>query len=63
MPHPARVASRTSFASIAAGGDHTCALDAQRAAWCWGSSHFGMLGSGQDGWDTISAVPVKVIAK
>ena len=32
---------------LAAGEDHTCAIDADGAVWCWGTGNSGQLGTGQ----------------
>jgi alpha-tubulin suppressor-like RCC1 family protein len=40
---------------VEAGGDHTCAVDADGALYCWGQNTFGDLG---DGASTQSTVPV-----
>jgi alpha-tubulin suppressor-like RCC1 family protein len=53
----APVVGGLAFHAIASGGDHTCALGADGAAWCWGSNRFGALGTGDM---TSSAVPVAV---
>ena len=50
------------FTSLEAGNNATCGTTDSGDAYCWGSSHYGVLGNGQDGWDTISAVPVRVAA-
>lgn len=45
MPHP--VVGGHRFTSISAGMSHTCAVDADQGAWCWGrNSGTGMLGNG-----------------
>jgi alpha-tubulin suppressor-like RCC1 family protein len=43
---PAAVAGGLTFAVIAAGGGHTCAVTAERRAYCWGSNAFDQLGVG-----------------
>jgi alpha-tubulin suppressor-like RCC1 family protein len=45
------------FASLTAGGDHTCGLTGGRAAYCWGANGVGELG---DGSTTDRATPVAV---
>lgn len=43
---PTRVATTERFVRIAAGADHTCAMNALGAVWCWGDNRFGQIGSG-----------------
>jgi alpha-tubulin suppressor-like RCC1 family protein len=45
------------FLGLAPGGVHTCALDNNSAAWCWGLGFYGNLG---DGSTADSRVPVPV---
>ncbi len=56
-PSRIRVAADSVFTDVAAGYDHTCALDAAGAAYCWGGNAAGALGTG----DTLSgSTPRKV---
>jgi RHS repeat-associated protein len=43
--------------SIAAGGDHTCALSAAKHVYCWGTDYYGQLGNGST---TNSSTPLEV---
>ncbi len=43
---------------LAAGEQHTCALDDHGDIWCWGAGDRGVLGNGQT---TASATPVRVL--
>lgn len=43
---PVQVAGTTRFRSVTAGNEHTCALDLEGAAWCWGLNLHGELGVG-----------------
>jgi alpha-tubulin suppressor-like RCC1 family protein len=43
---PVPVAGGKKFVAISAGGSHTCAIDTQKAAWCWGENGYGELGNG-----------------
>lgn len=43
---------------IAAGIQHTCAVDGAGAAWCWGNDYSGVLGSGE--FEHIRPTPVPV---
>jgi len=36
------------FVDISAGFEHTCAVDRQMRAWCWGGNFFGQIGDGTD---------------
>ncbi|MGH7591578.1 MAG: RCC1 domain-containing protein [Gemmatimonadales bacterium] len=59
VPDPALVAGGLKFISISPTYDHTCAIAAGGAAWCWGSNSYGQLGdSGASG--APSTVPVAV---
>jgi hypothetical protein len=52
---PTTVAGGRTYASVAVGDSHACALADDGRAWCWGSNDYGTLG---DGAATRSAVPV-----
>jgi alpha-tubulin suppressor-like RCC1 family protein len=54
---PLPVSGGQHFTTISAGEDHTCALDASGAAWCWGENLGGELG---DGTTVNRAEPVPV---
>jgi alpha-tubulin suppressor-like RCC1 family protein len=43
--------------AVTAGRSHSCALDEEGAAWCWGYNDLGQLG---DGTRTASSLPVRV---
>ena len=36
----------TDWASVNAGGDHTCSMKEDGTLWCWGDNHHGQLGDG-----------------
>jgi alpha-tubulin suppressor-like RCC1 family protein len=42
---------------LSAGGNHTCAIDSDKALWCWGFNGAGQLGTGGT---SASFVPVLV---
>lgn len=46
---PVYVDSSYIFASVSAGGGHTCALDDTGQAYCWGYNRWGQLGTGASG--------------
>jgi alpha-tubulin suppressor-like RCC1 family protein len=48
--------------AISAGSQHTCALQADGAAKCWGSDSFGQLGDGTFVIDGIGETPTPVLA-
>ena len=41
------IQERPRFASVTAGGTHTCAIAVDSAAYCWGSNRYGQLGNGR----------------
>lgn len=43
---PTAVAGSLSFASVSAGGEHTCGVTTAGAAYCWGRNFHGQLGNG-----------------
>jgi alpha-tubulin suppressor-like RCC1 family protein/uncharacterized protein YjdB len=55
---PGPVNGGRTFTSIAAGGNHTCGLDASGQAYCWGNNEWGQLGDMQRG--EIPVAPVVV---
>jgi len=54
---PVAVAGQLRFTSISAGGDVTCAVAVDGAAYCWGNNQYGELA---DGTTNYSSVPVRV---
>jgi alpha-tubulin suppressor-like RCC1 family protein len=53
---------RMNASSIAAGGDHTCAVvDEGRTAKCWGSNPYGQLGNGRVNVSGIRTFPAPVV--
>lgn len=59
---PLQVSGGVHFSAIAAGIQHTCALDQSGNAWCWGSNLYGQLGAGAlaPAGPSNSAVPARV---
>jgi alpha-tubulin suppressor-like RCC1 family protein len=43
---PVQVGLLTTWGAVAAGGTHTCALQAAGTLWCWGNGYNGQLGNG-----------------
>ncbi|HET9439685.1 MAG TPA: hypothetical protein VFO52_05920 [Longimicrobiales bacterium] len=56
-PLPTPVAAVSAFRQVAAGGGHTCAVDAAGVAYCWGYGAYGRLGVEQN---TNQGIPVAV---
>jgi alpha-tubulin suppressor-like RCC1 family protein len=57
-PHPAEVQGGFTFATLDAGGAHSCALDAEGRAYCWGANGAGQLGRGFTSDSTSVPAPV-----
>lgn len=47
----------SNIVALAAGNDHTCAIDTSRKTYCWGKNANGQLGNGTT---TLAAIPVAV---
>ena len=57
-PTPVEVPDGVTFTAIATGGYHTCALDVDGGAWCWGRDLRGQLGDGRTATDHPTSHPV-----
>ena len=60
IPMRVDMPSGATFTTIAAGGEHTLALDANGNAWAWGDNFWGQLGDG-DGGPATNNLPTTVI--
>ena len=58
LPVPVAVTGAITWAQIDAGGAHTCALDPDGVAYCWGENTEGQLGNGAQA-DALEPVAVK----
>ena len=60
--HPTQVDTEARFTSISAGRNHTCAIDTEGKAHCWGGSEYGALGTqvAGDCWAPCTLSPVEV---
>ena len=56
LPTPS--AAALTFASVSAGGEHTCGVTTSGAAYCWGYGQFGALGDGSATIDQTTPVAV-----
>ncbi len=54
----ASIAGNRAFVQLTAGGQHTCGLMADGAAYCWGSDSAGQLGDGGTSADSATPSPV-----
>jgi len=56
-PDPIQVGTATDWATVAAGGGHTCATTSGGQLWCWGLNNKGQLG---DGTTDVRTTPVRI---
>jgi alpha-tubulin suppressor-like RCC1 family protein len=54
---PVKVAGGLTFATVRAGGNHSCGATTSREAYCWGANELGQLGNGTQ---TASLTPTRV---
>lgn len=59
-PEPVRVATDRRFVEIVTGQYHTCALDTEGKAWCWGGNNRGRVGTGSTSSINVST-PQEVV--
>jgi alpha-tubulin suppressor-like RCC1 family protein len=59
---PVAVGGELRFASISAGGFHTCGVTTDGAVYCWGQDVLGQLGDGGSGSGVASSAPVRALA-
>lgn len=58
-PNAQAVGGGRSYRAIAAGMLHTCAIGTDNKIWCWGSNHYGQLGTQYPGgwvWDPVQTL-------
>lgn len=58
-PPPPPPEPRLNPGTLASGDRHTCAIDTDGKAWCWGLDSYGQLGDGADG-NAVEYSPVEV---
>lgn len=58
--NPTNPAAGFQFATVSVGRSHSCGVEADGLAFCWGANDFGQLGNGQTGSGTVSP-PVQVV--
>ena len=58
QPEPSAVVGGHAFVDIALGTDHTCAIDVDGTAWCWGSNTFGQTGAPASDDDVLEPTAV-----
>jgi alpha-tubulin suppressor-like RCC1 family protein len=58
---PVPVSGNHDFTTITAGWGHTCALDRNGSAYCWGANFWGQLGTGRRGDGHWENTPARVV--